>query len=161
VPKTYDINQIDLIAAIGKHLERRHRVKEVIPRHFNAIIAAANVIVEEFARPETAAVPNSGLASWLASDDTGISSRTIAWVCAGAYKPDFESHPLDATDFGRCVRLLDSAPEIRKSLHKMKEKGPEWSALVEHWDELEALYRAKKSNELSWRMDVLLTPARA
>jgi hypothetical protein len=51
-------------------------------------------------------------------------------------------HPHDGDDFGRCVRLLDAAPELRANLDSIKSFSPEWNALVTHWDEFEALYRS-------------------
>jgi hypothetical protein len=141
-------NQIDLIKAITVHLDRRG-FKQANARQFNAIIEAANVIVDAFASPHTPARPGSGLEAWLRSDDTGISSLTMAWklgplvgraVNSPRHGPD---HPSDPSDFGRCVGLLEAAPEMRSHLPAMAEVSPVWARLVASWDELEGLYRAE------------------
>ena len=140
------INQIDLICAISKHLERSEKIKEVEPRHYNAIIQAANAIVEAFARPFRSAAPCSGLQSWLDSDDVGASSKYMAMQLSGRVGTEC-SHPLDVDDFGRCVRMLEVCPELRPLVPLMVNCSPEWAALVERWDELTQLYTQEKFAE--------------
>lgn len=86
---------------------------------------------------------------WLASDDTGSSSKAIfammmrlSWedVDLVVLEGRFPLPPLDAGDFGRCVRLLDHFPHWRERLHEM-ERFAAWVGLIAHWAELEALYR--------------------
>ena len=50
------------------------------------------------------------------------------------------ARPYDPGDFGGCVHLLEACPELREKLPLMKDHGKEWSALVNHWGELEAIY---------------------
>lgn len=97
--------------------------------------------------PEVAATKS--VEAWLRGTDTGISSRTIygvlkpddgAFLYWDAGKPD-GSPPRDGDDFGRCSRLLVIAPEWRARLPEVAARFPEWAPLVEHWDELEALYQ--------------------
>lgn len=52
------------------------------------------------------------------------------------------AYPHDADDFGRCLGLLDAVPEYRGRLKKMADVSETWAAIVEIWDELEALYRS-------------------
>lgn len=107
------------------------------------------------------------LAKWLMSDDTGASSKTMAAVMF-----DFEISflrgsyfPLDASDFGRCVRFLEAVPEARERLPRMKQVSAKWAVLVDCWDELTALYhdekRGDKVRTLTNKLDSLYRKARA
>jgi hypothetical protein len=132
------VSQIDLVADISKALEKRGHT-HVESRHFNAIIEAANIICAEFSRESVGATDGMGLAAWLRSDDTGLSSKYMAHVCAGGPTARNE-HPLDPSDFGRCYRFLRAVPEARDNLHRLKDSGAVWAAYVDHWDEMERLY---------------------
>lgn len=78
-------------------------------------------------------------AEWLVSGDTGQSSITIlAWM--NGARSGHIYYPLDPDDLGRCIRLINLVPEYREQLPDMAKASPEWEALVNHWDELEALY---------------------
>jgi len=131
------VSQVELIAAIAKHLDSKG-VKDVLPRQMNAIIKAADGIIRELERPFRQADEGAGLDSWLASDDTGLSSVFMASVLGGFSRP--YAHPYDPGDFGRCVRLLSAVPEFRPRIADMASASPEWKRLVESWDELERLY---------------------
>jgi hypothetical protein len=82
---------------------------------------------------------------WIKGPDTGMSSLTIMSVLSDKHKHPgrYEirgEYPLDPSDFGRCYRLLALFPEWRSRLSEVAEKYPKWKELVEHWDELEALW---------------------
>lgn len=80
---------------------------------------------------------------WSQSDDAGISSRTIVHALTGAevLHPYHASPPLDAGDFGRCVRMLDLFPWLRDGLHQLPALHANWpAALSREWPALEALY---------------------
>lgn len=83
---------------------------------------------------------------WLAGDDTGMSSATIWRVMtghwSGQYDKSFGRLPADGADFGRCHRLLGHFPEWRPRLPEVADRFPAWARLVEHWDEVDALYLA-------------------
>jgi len=86
------------------------------------------------------------LERWLAGTDTGTSSLTMVRAITGKSvlsDTRWPSVPLDPSDFGRCVRLLEAVPELREGLHKVAEKHLEWTGLVAHWTELEALWTAE------------------
>lgn len=145
------LSQIGVVAAICKYLGKCG-IGGINHRQTNAIIEAANVVMDAINKPHQHAVPGSGLVAWLLSDDTGISSRAIARHLsrhAGMATPiprekhwhGNDSHPRDRGDFGRCYRLLEAVPELRSHLAKMAELSPEWAGLVAVWDELESLYR--------------------
>lgn len=84
------------------------------------------------------------LEAWLAGPDTGISSRTIVHVLTGAPLANGRADvPHDPSDLGRCLRLLDTVPGLRERLPEVADRYPEWRPLVEHWDELAALYHTE------------------
>lgn len=83
------------------------------------------------------------LVDWLASADTGISSRVIYAVFTGhPIQGRWTNTPQDPADFGRCYRLLEIAPaHWRENLSKVSDRYPHWGPMVEQWDECERLYR--------------------
>jgi hypothetical protein len=94
--------------------------------------------------------PEERAIRWLReSFDCGISSKTMlrcldrcAFLRAGLdFDLDHAGVPQDPDDFGRCSRLLALIPEFRPRLAEVAVALPQWSALVEVWDELEALYK--------------------
>lgn len=82
---------------------------------------------------------NQNALNWIASDDTGISSKTI-WAVMMNAEIDYAHVPWDPADFGRCYRLLEAVPEWKPRLGEVAKKYPAWTGLVENWPELEALY---------------------
>lgn len=97
------------------------------------------------AKAEAAYPENSHLAWWHGTD-TGKSSQTIMSVMSSHVPTDFfglGSVPLDPDDFGRCHRLLERYPEFRPRLLEVASKFPEWTRLVERWDEITTLYIAE------------------
>lgn len=108
------------------------------------------------------------LLNWLAGPDTGTSSRTIAAALA---TPHLRTHhrlhlrhgenpPWDPDDFGRCYRLLELFPEWRGRLGVVAAADPRWQGLVDHWGELEELWREEspggRAPKLYARMKELL-----
>lgn len=156
------ISQIDLITAIMKHLEKQAGVKSALPREYNAIISAANIICEAFRVPERTVSHNMGLEKWLKSDHVGMSSKFMASILSGQGCVEY-ARPYDSEDFGRCLGLLDACPEFRKELHRMIEYSPQWERLVKNWELLESLYREDKetgvSPKLNAKMRMLLDGA--
>lgn len=81
------------------------------------------------------------LLHWALSDDTGVSSNTIARVASGATLGHADI-PYDGGDFGRCYRLLQAVPELYDSLPDVARVCPKWGPLVDRWHDLEAAYLA-------------------
>ena len=141
------IEQMRLVTEI-LNLLKGHGAMTVQPRHINAVIAAANLICDEFGRADQVAAPGSGLVAWACSDEVGMSSVFMARrlsAHAGLRFPghrikDEPAHPYDPDDFGRCLGLLEAVPELREHVPKMAEYGKVWAAYVEHWDALETLF---------------------
>lgn len=97
--------------------------------------------------------------TWAAGDNTGTSSKAILATMMGKPPKTRFCYPHDSSDFGRCVGLLDAVPEFRARMGEMRAIAPEWAALVDHWQELEAMYRSKDSwGRLYERMKAILDP---
>ena len=145
------LNQIELVSSISKEVSRQLRQQKasqsVETRVFNAIVTAANTVCNEFEREPVRAKSDMGLAAWLASDDTGMSSKFLCYRLFGkdtAYyhiggKHEEYAHPHDPSDFNRCVKFLDAVPEARERLPLVSGESKVWSALVANWSELEAM----------------------
>ncbi|HHR6334787.1 TPA: hypothetical protein ACS735_002626 [Providencia alcalifaciens] len=145
------LNQIGLISAISTEIEKQIPGTPAEPRYMNAIINAANLICDEFRRPIVKASSDMGLIAWLASDDTGASSKYMASILSGQFSVS-HNYPWDPSDFGRCIRLLEAVPELESELHKMKACSPQWAAVVDNWDKWKELYKAHNSNKLYQEM---------
>lgn len=91
---------------------------------------------------DAALVTAQEVIKWFASGDTGASSETLAATMMGVRK-HWPTEPSDPGDLGRCIRLLERIPIFRERLHEMKSQSERWSRLVDHWEELEALYRGE------------------
>lgn len=163
-------SQIHLISAVFKEIDRQMKeagikkeARTLPQRHLNAVIDGVNAMLKEFERAEVPSTPGMGLAAWLASDDTGLSSRAMAHHIMGAHidQRDSSAHPWDAADFGRCHRFLEAVPEARPLLGRMANVSTVWEHLIGAWDELTALYlealRTKgNGSELTARIRALI-----
>ena len=79
------------------------------------------------------------LAAWLAGPDTGMSSKAMALMLNGIPSPEKDS-PWDPDDIGRCFRFLDRFPDLKAHMDRVRPLSPMWSRLIDHWDELRALW---------------------
>lgn len=90
---------------------------------------------------------------WLRGPDTGASSETLCRALA--HGPDVVHQridvPRDASDFGRCCRLLKAIPGWRDRIGEMRHLA-DWAPLVDAWDDLERLYEEKLHTELNSRL---------
>ncbi len=141
------LNQIKLLAAITTEINRQHPRIGVEARQFNAITKAANDICDEFAKPVVKASPGMGIAAWLASDDTGLSSKFMASVLTGEFKAE-NHYPRDPADFGRCLRLVNAVPGLAENIGDMSQHGRHWAVVADHWDEWVEIYRSKDFTRL-------------
>lgn len=82
------------------------------------------------------------LVQWLFAGDTGVSSKTMAAIALGVTKGDSFGNdaPHDPPDFGRCYRLVLAVPEIIDVFPEIGQRVPTFAGILEHWDELCALY---------------------
>ncbi len=135
------LSQTGIVTAILREIgEQVPGGAEVLPRQLNAVISAADDIVREFARGEIMSTPGQGIAAWRKTDQVGASSDFMAARLGHAGRRDY-AYPRDPADFGRCLTLLEAAPELRDNLKDMGAEGPEWAALISQWDEMERLWR--------------------
>jgi len=80
------------------------------------------------------------LIEWLAADiDTGLSSKTMAFVHLGATKGRFDA-PHDPADFGRCYDLVEFVPELHESFCLIGERCPQFKCIIECWYFLSELW---------------------
>jgi hypothetical protein len=100
-----------------------------------------NLLMLSCTRAANMPQPGCGLARWLQSDATGLSSM---WM-ARCYVQDLPhvtpphasyAYPQDSDDFSRCAMFVESIgnwglPEHRK---RLAESGPEWAAIMAKWD---------------------------
>ena len=135
------VNQVELIGSVMLELDKQG-IKSLVPRQFNTIIRCVDEIIREIEIAPIEAKPGMGLYAWLASDDVGLSSKFMASVLSGSFVAE-NHYPLDASDFARCIKMLDAVPELREHLPKLHDHGAEWSRLVRYWSEAEEAYRNK------------------
>lgn len=91
------------------------------------------------------------LLDWLASYDTGLSSRSILAhmerdLSVLALNYNEVHYPHDPSDLGRCMRLMDIEPSYRLRIAEMGRYSPQWKRLSENWAELERLYHLGDEN---------------
>lgn len=76
---------------------------------------------------------------WMDNGETGSSSKTM-WNCF-MQRPTFPvNHPYDPDDFSRCYKLLETVPEWKTQLDRLRHLSPVWSNLVDNWDKLTSMY---------------------
>lgn len=76
---------------------------------------------------------------WLGGNDTGISSKNIAFEYLGNTRKDKSFAPLDPSDLGRCIRLIRKVPTCRSAIRSLGQVHKKWKILDEHFEELTAL----------------------
>jgi hypothetical protein len=77
--------------------------------------------------------------NWLARGEAGTSSKTMAF-CACDIEYEDQCHPLDPADLNRCIKVVESIPEIRKAFEKIAKLSDDWRRVIDHWDELAGLF---------------------
>lgn len=143
------LSQIELVSAIFREIERQGKAAHIKDltlhsRGMQSVIEAANAIVACVATPFRPSSTGMGLAAWLASDDTGMSSKAMAHHLMGAHaERTANHHPLDPSDFGRCHRFLEAVPAARAMLPEMAKVSETWARLIAEWPALTALYLAE------------------
>jgi hypothetical protein len=83
---------------------------------------------------------------WISNGRVGQSSRTM-WNCLIGNKHFEVNHPYDPDDFSRCYILLETVPEWKVDLHKLKTLSPVWSNLVDNWAKLTEMYEENKRTD--------------
>lgn len=145
----------DALAECGKIFPQNSVLDLGIPQHFNAA-GRMTKVVSCIGTPKDLHAWRAEIESslqhldpedrWWRGLDVGASSAALfAVFCRPSLRFAADhlgraSVPRDASDFGRCKRLLQLFPDWRNNLHRVAEAYPEtkWPALVARWPELEA-----------------------
>ena len=88
---------------------------------------------------------------WCLTGETGLSSLAMArrFGGVGSSELDTQAHPHDPDDFRRCLLFLRAVPLARSRLGlQMRPVSPQWAALVDSWDRIEALFLAEVGLDL-------------
>ncbi|UIS74587.1 hypothetical protein [Morganella phage Mecenats66] len=134
--KKLDLTAFKLMSVINKeisaaYLEQHGEPCPVVTRIMNTVIKACNDIANEIAKPYLPAVPDSGIKTWLACDETGESSMYLIYNCypdrfmirnyfSGLTFPvNHITKPADYSDFIRCVKALAAVPECIPHLKRL------------------------------------------
>ncbi len=144
------IDQMSLVNAINQELSRQCPDMPFCPSIFNTAIKAANLVVEECAREPVKVREGMSISEWFECDDTGTSSKYMAYVIDGGTTRlpiQGYSYPHDADDFGRCLRMV-RALGFEKKVFLMLTTGHEWREIASHWDELVDHYDNENWEEL-------------
>lgn len=74
---------------------------------------------------------------WLAGGERGASSNAMFARLVGVETGYTTDHPSDLDDLRRCRLLLDHVPSLQSGFKDaMRDVSPQWTALVNAWDEL-------------------------
>ena len=82
------------------------------------------------------------LIDWYVSGEKGISSETMAATALGK-KHDRGDAPADPADLNRCIKLVDTAPEVKKAFPKIAALSEQWKAVIDNWDKLREMFIAE------------------
>tara|TARA_B100002019_G_C20940242_1_gene436463 strand:- start:41 stop:523 length:483 start_codon:yes stop_codon:yes gene_type:complete len=131
------VSGLELSSKIMKLLANEYPNLNINTRKFNAIIRASQDIAKELNISNKEAQPNSGLDKWLKSDEVGLSSKYLAKVLS--QRNDFNAEyavPYDPSDFQRCRKMLDAAPELKERLYLISDVSEVWKGLFEDWNKI-------------------------
>lgn len=161
----FKVNQMDLVLKIMHEIDEQAKERGIktlacTPRQTQAMINAANSIVAAMDSEDRLSAPGMGARAWLASDDTGLSSKCMCRVLFGLGDGE-NDFPRDSSDFGRCYRFLQAVthgalPANWRS--QMAAVSKEWAALIPKWDRLTELYEAKDGKTLYAEIVALTRP---
>ncbi|WP_407330572.1 hypothetical protein [Enterovibrio sp. 27052020O] len=146
--QTFRPSQPSLVAAIMSFLGDEKPSGGVDVALMNKVIEAANLVCEECARERVYADKPMTPKEWLASDDTGQSSKYMLSVLAELGCPAEDGPtPRDAADFGRCLRMVRVCG-FESDVSKMREYGDNWQRIADNWGQLVAWYDADNNRDI-------------
>jgi len=105
----------------------------------------------------------SNIAAWMVNGETGASSKCMAGVAMGGTGMDkygFINYPHDPDDLNRCIKLVKAAPEVRDAFPKIAALNAKWAVIIEHWDELVAMFHDEAGEDWAKRVSAKKTYAR-
>jgi hypothetical protein len=152
----------DRVSTICKLGDADFRIQPDLASRLGASLVACNQA--GFDRLNSAAPPRQSshlpqsispaLLNWYQYGEHGLSSCAMFNVAVGL--PQTLDHPRDASDFGRCVKLVDAAPEVRNAFSAIAALSQEWFGIIELWVALEKAYRANEFNFVTMTLQRLL-----
>lgn len=89
---------------------------------------------------------SSGAKDWLAKGCQGMSSGALFFRTVGirprtlVASDNVTQHPTDASSLYLCLLMLEQVPEAAQRLETMRDVSPEWSALIDRWDDLKQCF---------------------
>lgn|SRR3990167_119534 len=107
-------------------------------KHFNALHKDCKQTWVEPVADQSKDVNEKAL-WWFSNGEKGMSSETM-YNCLIGNTYFKINHPYDPDDFSRCYKLLETVPEWKLELHKLKPLSKEWNNLIENWDKLTKMY---------------------
>ncbi|EOX1582324.1 hypothetical protein [Vibrio cholerae] len=78
--------------------------------------------------------------TWLAKDNTGLSSEFMAFTAVGIEPKRVGCYPHDPADFNRCLVLIDRVPEIKNCFALIAQSNRQWAAIIKNWDLIEQTF---------------------
>lgn len=104
------------------------------------------------------------LIAWLESEYVGRSPLTIVAVMendpllsAALLRGNDLRPPDEWWGFSLCARLLKDVPEYRPRLNELRKLSATWSALVDAWEQLEALLDEGNNAEVSDKIEHIIS----
>ena len=80
---------------------------------------------------------SKNIMEWLATGDTGISSKAIVYAAKGLDIDTFWNWgPLDPDDLRRCMVVMRDYPCTKRGLTKLAATKQDWAALAAKWEVL-------------------------
>jgi hypothetical protein len=115
-----------------------------LPQPIDVVVAASTAFAKLHANCKEGGFSEPVATSpqdWVNGRDTGISSLAI-WAVAMDRPSPASSYdtPHDASDFGRCYRLLKQFPKFLSVLPSIAAQYPKWKPFVREWATLTKLY---------------------
>jgi sigma54-dependent transcription regulator len=86
--------------------------------------------------------PQTTILDWYVSGEKGISSETMAATALGK-KHGLGYAPSDPADLNRCIKLVDTAPEVKDAFPKIAALSEQWKAVIDNWDKLREMFIAE------------------
>lgn len=99
---------------------------------------------------------------WLANGRRGLSSEAVfSWLtgmnCFNPCQSDSQTaYPRDASDFERCVNLMNQCPTLRPCIFALAELSPIWVGFASAWTMLEALLEHGERSRVNLLIDDII-----
>lgn len=83
---------------------------------------------------------------WIMNGEVGLSSKTM-WACLHGEEKFPIYYPYYPDDFSRCYKLLETIPEWKSELSKVRALSSAWEALIDNWSTLTSMYEENVKND--------------